>query len=163
VGGITVKRTILPYNPKLKDHARFLRRNATLAEVLLWKQLKGRKICDCDFDRQRPIGEYIVDFYCKDLSLAIEVDGQSHNNKLEADLVRQQWLEKTGVRFLRFWDHDVKCDMESVLAKIKGWIQEHEDKPTPDPSREGSENKLASGSREGGELKLISGSPPWRG
>jgi very-short-patch-repair endonuclease len=60
----------------------------TLAEILLWKRIKGRQILGCDFDRQRPIGEYIVDFYCKMLRLAIEVDGRSHDFKEDQDVRR---------------------------------------------------------------------------
>ena len=131
-----MRRTILPYNPDLKEYARFLRRNATLSEVLLWKRLKSRQVCGCDFDRQRPIGSYIVDFYCKDLNLAIEVDGKSHNDKLDADIARQNKLEEQGVKFLRFWDYDVKNDLGAVMATIEAWIMKN--KPTPGPSREGS-------------------------
>ena len=118
-------RHIISYNPRLKEYARFLRRNMTLAEVLLWKQLKGRQMKSFDFDRQRPIGEFIVDFYCKDLRLAVEVDGRSHDFKPDKDAARQDVLERLGVRFLRFWDHDVKHDMGSVLKVIGEWIDEH--------------------------------------
>ena len=131
-------RSILSYNKNLKEYARFLRRNATLAEILLWRRLKNKQICGCDFDRQRPIGSYIVDFYCKDLELAIEIDGKSHNDKLEEDIVRQRRLEEMGVRFLRFWDHDVKNDMATVVTAIEGWIK---NQPTPGPSKEGSQSR----------------------
>jgi len=70
-----MKRKILPYNPKLKEYARRNRRNMLLPEVLLWNELKNGKMLGFDFDRQRPIDQFIVDFYCKDLMLAIEVDG----------------------------------------------------------------------------------------
>jgi very-short-patch-repair endonuclease len=75
------RRKILAYNPKLKGLAKKLRQNMTLSEVLLWDQLKQKKIHGFDFDRQRPIDNFIVDFYCKDLMLAIEVDGSSHNHE----------------------------------------------------------------------------------
>ncbi len=132
--------TILPYSKSLKDYARFLRRNATLAEVLLWKRLKQKQVCNCDFDRQRPIGAYIVDFYCKEMNLAIEIDGKSHDDKLEADILRQQKLESIGVSFLRFWDHDVKTDLGRVVATVEEWIAQKRRKceePTPGPSKEG--------------------------
>ena len=99
----------------------------TLAEVLLWKELKHKKMFGFDFDRQRPVGEYIVDFYCKDLNLAIEIDGRSHDYKLQDDVQRQKRLEILGVRFLRFWDHEVKSDKNLVLKKIEGWIRAHEE------------------------------------
>ena len=82
-----------------------------------------------DFDRQRPIDNYIVDFYCKDLMLAIEVDGDSHfhDEAPMKDKTRQERLESLGVRFLRFDDLDVKQNMGFVLDTIQEWIQEHID------------------------------------
>lgn len=63
----------LPYNPRLKEIARKLRQTMTKPEILLWQCLKGKQMQGYDFDRQRPIDEYIVDFYCKQLKLAIEI------------------------------------------------------------------------------------------
>ena len=129
-----MKRKILPYNPKLKTNARALRKNMTLAEVLLWNQLKRKKMRGYDFDRQRPIGNYIVDFYCKDLLLAIEIDGRSHVDKQQQDDRRQQRLEDMGVHVLRFGDQQVKSDMPSVLARIEAWILRYEGThPSPLP------------------------------
>jgi very-short-patch-repair endonuclease len=88
-----MKRKIIPYNKNLKILARNLRNNSTLSEILLWKQLKGKQIFGYDFHRQKPIGDYIVDFYCSELLLAIEIDGSSHNEKYEDDVLRQQCLE----------------------------------------------------------------------
>lgn len=76
---------ILPYKPHLKEYATKLRKNMTLAEVLLWNKLKRRQMLGHDFDRQRPIADYVVDFYCKALRLAIEVDGHSHDYKERKD------------------------------------------------------------------------------
>jgi very-short-patch-repair endonuclease len=73
------------YNPRLKQVARILRKNMTLGEILLWKELKGKKLLGYDFHRQKPIGEYVVDFYCPALKLVIEIDGDSHDGKEEAD------------------------------------------------------------------------------
>ena len=91
-----------------------------------------------DFDRQRPIDEFIVDFYCKDLMLAIEIDGGSHNSDeaQEKDQIRQKRLESLGVRFLRFDDREVKKDLNNVLMEICGWIESNQ--PTPNPSQEGN-------------------------
>jgi very-short-patch-repair endonuclease len=69
-------RKIIPYDPKLEPLAKALRKNMTLSKVLLWKKIKNRNMLGYDFDRQRPIDQYIVDFYCKDLMLAIEIDGR---------------------------------------------------------------------------------------
>ncbi len=79
-----------------------------------------------DFDRQRPIDNYIVDFFCKDLSLAIEIDGITHQlvEVARKDIVRQTRLESLGVSFLRFEDLDVKRNMTSVLDQIVSWIHE---------------------------------------
>ena len=76
-----MKTKIIPYNPLLKERARQLRQNMTPGEITLWKHLKGKQMCSYDFDRQRPIDQFIVDFYCKKLMLAIEIDGFSHDSK----------------------------------------------------------------------------------
>jgi len=83
-----MKRNILPYNPKLKELAKKLRSNMTYSEVKLWNELKNGKLNGYDFDRQREIGNYIVDFYCKDVGLAIEIDGITH----EED--KAKWKDK---------------------------------------------------------------------
>ena len=126
------KRKIIPNNPELKELAKELRRNMTLSEVLLWNELKQKQMLGFDFDRQRPIGNYIVDFYCKELSLAIEIDGKSHFNKYDYDEKRQGELEKLGIKILRFEDIKVKREMLNVLREIKYWITMN--KPTPFPS-----------------------------
>ena len=78
-----------------------------------------------DFDRQRPINNFIVDFYCKELNLAIEIDGDSHDCKYEEDFKGQEKLESLGVKFLRFLDIDIKKDMSNVLREIEHWVLEH--------------------------------------
>lgn len=122
------RRPIIPYNPKLVPLAKKLRKNSTLAEILLWQQLKGKQLQGYDFDRQKPIGNYIVDFYCKELLLAIEIDGCSHTAKGRYDLQRQQEIEKMGVTMFRFDDVDVKKDMELVVKSIREQIREMESK-----------------------------------
>jgi len=125
-----MRRKILPYNPKLKPLAKALRQNMTFSEVLLWNELKQKKMLEYDFDRQRPIDNYIVDFYCKDLMLAIEVDGISHDFEevRDNDEIRQKRLEDLGVNFLRFDDREVKRDMANVLRTIEYWILEEKEK-----------------------------------
>ncbi len=113
------------YNPKLKAKSRELRNNSTLAEVLLWNQLKARKMRGYQFMRQKPIGNYIVDFFCSKLKLVIEIDGDSHSNKQDYDLKRQQELEALGLSFLRFYDRDVKQNMSGVLQTIEDWIEKN--------------------------------------
>jgi very-short-patch-repair endonuclease len=113
----------LPYNPRLTQLARELRKNSTLAEVLLWQQLKSRQRRGCDFHRQKPIDEYIVDFFATDLMLAVEIDGSSHTLKGEADERRQVRLESLGVRFLRFSEVQVRKDVDAVVGAIDLWIE----------------------------------------
>jgi len=139
------RRLILPYNKALKELARKLRKNMTASEKLLWNELKGNKLLGFDFDRQRPIDNYIVDFFCKDLMLAIEIDGIVHGNEesKEKDTIRQEKLESLGVRFLRFKDEDVKTDLSEVVRAITNWVELHKnDLPgiithPPAPSKEG--------------------------
>ena len=82
-------------------------------------------MCGYDFDRQRPIDNYIVDFYCKDLMLAIEIDGESHYGKESRDEARDKRLNQLGVAVLRLDDLDVRYDLEKVLEKIEEWIKEN--------------------------------------
>ena len=114
------------YNPRLKELARTLRNNSTLSEVLLWNHLKGKQMRGYDFHRQKPIDNYIVDFFCPRLRLIIEIDGQSHAFKGKKDEQRKNRLELLGCYILRFDDLDVKKNMEGVLATIKKWIEEYE-------------------------------------
>ncbi|MCK5466418.1 endonuclease domain-containing protein [Candidatus Parcubacteria bacterium] len=139
-------RKIIPYNPKLKQLARNLRNNSTLSEILLWQCLKGKKMKRYDFHRQKPIGNYIVDFFCNELMLAIEIDGMSHDEKINEDLKRQKQIENLGISFLRFNDLDVKKNMEGVVVAIEEWIEKYSLKHTPSatqihPSQEGNYKK----------------------
>lgn len=122
-----MKNRIIPYDPKLKELARQLRKNSTLSEVLLWQNIKNRAYT-VQFHRQVPLLDYIVDFYCHELMLAIEIDGNSHDYKYEYDSTRQGRLEKEGVRFLRLTDKEVKQEMFSVLLKIEETIKQLKEK-----------------------------------
>lgn len=117
---------IIPYEPHLKLLARALRKNSTLSEVLLWMKIKNKTL-GVEFHRQVPLRRYIVDFYCHELMLAIEIDGSSHIGKEIDDSLRQKELEVDGIKFLRFDDLEVKNDMNSVLRKIEVWISENKD------------------------------------
>lgn len=116
---------ILPYNPKLKELAKKLRKNSTLSEVLLWKYLSKKQMLGYDFHRQKPIDNYIVDFFSHDLMLAIEIDGATHYCDEEKDEKRQKRLESFGIRFLRFGDAQVKKNLEGVVDEIRFWIEEN--------------------------------------
>jgi ribonuclease P protein component len=118
-----LKNKIIPYNPKLKEFARQLRKNSTLSEVLLWEKIKQRAF-GVQFHRQVPLLEYIVDFYCHELQLAIEIDGISHEFKYDKDAERERQLEKVGVHLIRLQDSEVKKNMFSVLMTLKEVISE---------------------------------------
>jgi very-short-patch-repair endonuclease len=111
------------YNPKLKQAARDLRKQGVLSEVLLWTHLKGRKVSGYQFMRQKPIGDYIVDFYCSPLHLVIEIDGESHVGKPGYDSNRQEYLKSIGLRVIRFNDVDVKKDINAVMIAIGSEIE----------------------------------------
>lgn len=97
----------------------------TLSEVLLWQEIKGKQL-GIQFSRQIPIDEYIVDFYCKNLQLAVEIDGESHTweGQYEKDLIRQERLESLGVTFIRFDDLDVKKNINWVVNSLLEKVQE---------------------------------------
>ena len=115
------------YNPKLKKLARNLRNNMTLPEVILWNQLKGRKL-GFDFHRQKPIDNYIVDFFCSKLKLIIEVDGKIHIDKGEDDITRQSKLESIGLTVLRFKASDIMKNLNDVIEVIEDYIRVFEKK-----------------------------------
>ncbi len=120
-----IKRKIYPYNPKLKLLARKLRNNSTHAEVLLWNQLKNKKLKGYDYHRQKPILNYILDFFCHELYLAIEVDGITHDteNQQVKDKARQSEIEALGITFLRFDDMDIKTQMDGVISEILNYVE----------------------------------------
>lgn len=114
----------IEYNKDLKTFSREHRNNSTLGEILLWNQLKAGGILGFKFNRQKPLGNYIADFYCKNLNLVIEVDGYSHRFKREADLERENDLKKMGLKILRFTEHECRKQMNNVVRAIEIWIEE---------------------------------------
>ncbi|MCP9291536.1 endonuclease domain-containing protein [Gracilimonas sediminicola] len=116
---------IIPYREDLIAKARWLRKNSTPGEIEIWKAIKNKKLLGYKFRRQRPIHRFIVDFYCRELRLAIEIDGRSHDYKIEYDKQRQEIIEQLGVSFLRFSESDAKHYTESVVMEIERWILEH--------------------------------------
>ena len=91
----------LPYNIKLKDRTTAMRQARNLPEVLFWKQVTKGNFYSIDFDRQRIIGNYIVDFYAKKLGLVVEIDGSSHDNKVDYDKERERYLASLGLKVYR--------------------------------------------------------------
>ncbi|MEK7526792.1 MAG: DUF559 domain-containing protein [Patescibacteria group bacterium] len=106
------------YYSKLKPGARELRNKSTLSEVILWKQIGAKKL-GYHFYRQRPLGNYIVDFYCPALKLVVEIDGPSHNDKQEYDKFRDEFLETFGLRVIHFLDEDVKNNLGGIIDLLK--------------------------------------------
>ncbi len=127
----TRKFANLPYNSKLKARARELRRSGNLSEVLLWQQIKNKNLLGLDFDRQRIIGNYIVDFFCKDLGVIIEIDGLTHDFKVEYDKKRDEYFGGLGLPVIHILDIDVKKDLASVFSFLECEIAKFMDKATP--------------------------------
>jgi len=98
-----MRRKIIPYNSNLKEFARQLRNDSTFGEILLWNELKNKQMYGYDFHRQKPLLNYIVDLYCYELDLVIEIDGLYHNHeeKYNADVLRDQELMKYDLTVLR--------------------------------------------------------------
>ena len=111
---------MLPYSPKLKRNARRLRSNLTDAERMLWSRLRAKQILGVPFYRQKPIGTFIVDFYCPVAKLAVEIDGGQHfeSDGRDADRKRDAALAKLGLEVLRFDNLQVLGETEAVLERI---------------------------------------------
>ncbi|MBC7846493.1 MAG: DUF559 domain-containing protein [Flavobacterium sp.] len=127
INGLPVYRNFienLPYNIKLKSRARALRKAGILSEVIFWLQVHKGKFWKIDFDRQRIIGNYIVDFYVKTLGLIIEIDGSSHNDKEEYDKKREDYLISLGLKVYKISDLRVKYDLNNVMIELEKYIIE---------------------------------------
>jgi len=113
---------MLRYGKKLKEFSRNLRKNMTDVEKKLWYRIRMKQIKGFQFYRQKPIGNYIVDFYCPKAKLVIELDGGQHYFKTgkEKDTIRDNYLSGLGLKILRFSDEDVLKDMDFVLERIWG-------------------------------------------
>ena len=112
-----MRNKIIPYRKDLKAKARELRKNSTLSEVLLWAELRKKQL-GVQFHRQVPILDYIVDFYCHEMKLAIEVNGISHEYKVAYDKKRVSRLQSESINVLIFDDLDIKNNIKWVLNEI---------------------------------------------
>jgi very-short-patch-repair endonuclease len=120
-----------------REQRKALRNNSTTAEGLMWRVLKGRQCGGLKFRRQQGIGPYILDFYCPELRLCVELDGSSHDYKFEYDEERTAFLERQGIKVLRYRNEDVYCNPLSIADDILRQIQkdtEEDTDPTPTPS-----------------------------
>ena len=125
INGIPIKRNFvdnLPYNSGLIKRANEKRQAGILSEVLFWQQVHKGAFHKIDFDRQRIIGNYIVDFYVKALGLIIEIDGNSHDHKAVYDSQRQIYLEGFGLKLYRISDLDVKMHLHTVMIGLEDYI-----------------------------------------
>lgn len=111
---------------QIEANAIELRRKQTPTEAVLWERLRNRQIGGQKFRRQHPIGRYVLDFYCAEWKLAVELDGESHDTRQEYDRARTAWLEALGIEVLRFQNMEVVLDIDSVLDRIRARL--------PDPS-----------------------------
>ena len=116
---------ILPTNQALRNRARALRKAGVLSEVIFWRQVRAGTFWNIDFDRQRIIGSFIVDFYVKSVGLIIEIDGSSHNGKEEYDTMREEFLINLGLDVYRISDLRVKHDLANVMTELENYIIEN--------------------------------------
>ena len=114
------------YSEKTRTHARALRQNQTPAENWLWKMVRAHRFSGFKFQRQVPVGPFIVDFYCHQKRLVIELDGGQHNlpEALKYDSLRSDFLRQQGLCILRFWNNEVLQQKEAVLQKIWNLLTE---------------------------------------
>jgi very-short-patch-repair endonuclease len=102
-----------------KQFARNLRKESTSEEDKIWNVLRNRKFRNCKFRRQHVIDGFVVDFYCKRLYLAIEIDGKIHERQEEYDKLRQRLIEEKGIKFIRITNEEVNKDIEILLKRIE--------------------------------------------
>ena len=100
------------------QHARGLRRDSSIPERVLWSMLRNRRMAGLKFRRQHPIGPFVADFYCEDARLVVELDGESHVGKGEQDVIRTRYLEKQGVRVVRFTIDELLSHRDVVAEAI---------------------------------------------
>ncbi len=130
--------------------ARLLRRQMTPSEQMLWRRLRDRKLDGWKLRRQHAIGAFVLDFYCDELKLAIEVDGGIHNisGRIERDRSRQEILAGLGLRFIRVQSEEVERDVEAVIEQLRALLPHP---PAPSPARREKGSARTSLPREMGE------------
>ena len=122
---IPIKRNFvlnLPYNASLKSRAKALRKARNFSEVVFWKEVRNKSFWNIDFDRQRIIGNYIVDFYVKALGLVVEIDGEIHNFQEEYDEKREMFLKELGLKVFRISTTKMLFDTENVMKDLEQFI-----------------------------------------
>ena len=128
-------------HPTPTSRARQLRHDATFPERLLWSRLRNHQLAGLKFRRQYPVGPFVVDFFCHETRLAVEVDGVSHEGRAREDAERTAHLNREGIRVLRVSNDDVLREMDAVLDAILlacgRDIETGEKRPHPGPLPEG--------------------------
>ncbi|HEX6842992.1 MAG TPA: endonuclease domain-containing protein [Stellaceae bacterium] len=119
-------------------HARTLRSTPTDAEIRLWSRIRRRQLGGFRFRRQQPIGAYIVDFFCPEARLVIEIDGGQHAFQEKEDASRTRWLEDRGYRVVRYWNNDVLANTDGVIWAIRELLRTY---PPPYPPPQGGRGK----------------------
>lgn len=118
----------------IRAYAREMRNRMTDAEALLWMTLRNRRIAGAKFRRQHPVGRYILDFYCDEKRLGIELDGGQHSEAVEYDKQRDSWLRVQGIQVLRFWNNQMLTETEVVLEVIyQAIVEANSNKKVPLP------------------------------
>ena len=164
----------LPYNPALKEKARALRKAGNLPEVLFWNEVKNKQFKGYDFDRQKIIGNYIVDFYCGNCQVVMEIDGSSHDDKQQYDAERDAYLESLGLTVIHIPVEDVMKRMKETMdmlydhPALSGISPKEGNEPPPPtgtPPEEGNEPPHPTGTppEEGNEPPHPTGTPPEEG
>ena len=134
----------MPHHPaKLPDdiriYAREMRGRMTDAEALLWMLLRNRRIAGAKFRRQHPVGRYILDFYCDEKRLGIELDGGQHGEAVVYDQRRDDWLREQGIKVLRFWNNELLVETDAVMETIYRALTEPENKAVKAPPPQAGE------------------------
>ena len=125
IHNIPIKRNFvlnLPYNTSLKSRAKALRKAGNFSEVVFWKEVRNKSFWNIDFDRQRIIGNYIVDFYVKALGLVVEIDGEIHNFQEEYDEKREIYLIDLGLKVFRISTTKILFDTENAMKDLEQFI-----------------------------------------
>jgi len=145
LGGVSIRDVgFIPYRQDLKEYARHNRKNPTPAEQKLWSILRKRLLSRYKFTRQKPLENFIVDFYCPQLLLVIEVDGDSHSRQVEYDQLRSDVLkEKYKVKVVRYTNEEVLHNLEGVYQDLVQVIHLRE-KTLPSPPLSGREHHSVS-------------------
>ena len=123
----------LPYNNDHKERSRDLRKNMTPAERLVWSKVRRKQILGLQFYRQKPIHQYVVDFYCPKANLIVEVDGGQHweLDHAEADQLRDGVLKQLDLKVLRFSNLEVMKELDSVMEQIYETARQQLDSSSP--------------------------------